>query len=31
VQNIAWHAARNLAAMMLGDGRADLVNLRARS
>jgi D-3-phosphoglycerate dehydrogenase len=31
VQNIAWHAARNLAAMMLGDGRADLVNLKAPS
>jgi len=31
VQNIAWHAARNLSAMLLGDGRADLVNLRAQS
>ena len=31
VQNIAWHAARNLSAMMLGDGHADLVNLQARS
>ena len=30
VQNIAWHAARNLAAMMLGDGRADLVKLKAQ-
>jgi D-3-phosphoglycerate dehydrogenase len=25
VQNIAWHAARNLAAMMLGEGHANLV------
>jgi len=31
VQNIAWHAARNLSAMMLGDGHADLVNLKERS
>jgi D-3-phosphoglycerate dehydrogenase len=31
VQNIAWHAARNLAAMMLGDGHADLVNLKAQA
>jgi len=31
VQNIAWHAARNLSAMMLGDGHADLVSLKARS
>jgi D-3-phosphoglycerate dehydrogenase / 2-oxoglutarate reductase len=30
VQNIAWHAARNLSAMMLGDGSADLVNLKAQ-
>jgi D-3-phosphoglycerate dehydrogenase len=31
VQNIAWHAARNLSAMMLGDAPADLVNLKAQS
>jgi D-3-phosphoglycerate dehydrogenase len=31
VQNIAWHAARNLSAMMLSDGHADLVNLKAQS
>jgi D-3-phosphoglycerate dehydrogenase / 2-oxoglutarate reductase len=31
VQNIAWHAARNLSAMMLADGHADLVNIKAQS
>jgi D-3-phosphoglycerate dehydrogenase len=31
VQNIAWHGARNLSAMMLSDGHADLVNLKAQS
>jgi D-3-phosphoglycerate dehydrogenase len=30
LQNIAWHGARNLAAMMLGVGRADIVDLKAR-
>jgi D-3-phosphoglycerate dehydrogenase len=31
LQNIAWHAARNLSAMMLGDGQADLVDVKRRS